>query len=87
MGFSSAIIADDQEPFVVDRPLELQLGYDESSQPLTHLCRDDIRGGQLACGNCIVGSAELHHRLDGFELNQVAVLHGVYLSISSLLFM
>ena len=74
--FARAVVADDQQSLVVGGPVELELGEHHGRQLLGHLVGDHVAAHQLAGGRRYVGVADLNHRLDRIEPDQVFVLHG-----------
>ncbi|MEI2688594.1 MAG: hypothetical protein V9H69_02355 [Anaerolineae bacterium] len=73
---AGAVVADDQHPLVVHRPVDLQLLEHQVDQLIGHAVRDDVglhELGRLLPG---VSLAQLDDALDRVELDQVAVFHG-----------
>ncbi len=70
-----AVVADDEQPLVVRRLVELELPEREPRELLGHPLGDH-EGLDEAPGLVLgVRLAELNHRLDGFELDELRVLH------------
>jgi len=75
---ASAIVADDEESFVVDRSLELELREYEVRELFAHPAGDDEGLDEATGAGKAVCFAELNDGFDGIELNEVLVLHAEY---------
>src|SRR5437762_1774325 len=70
-----AVIAHDEQAFAVCRLRELELWKDQIAEQLGHACRDDKAFDEPPRLLRRIGFAQLHHGLDGLELNEVSVFH------------
>ena len=72
---AGSVVADDQHPLVVRRPVELQLRDQDGRELVGHRAAHDVGGDQPPRRRFLVRVAELHHRFDRIEPDQIAVLH------------
>ena len=75
MRFTSTVITDDQNPFVIDGLVELHLRDDKLSKPVSHLLGNDVGIHKMLRGTGFVRVAQLNNRLNRVELNKIAVFH------------
>ena len=76
MRLAGAVVADNQHPFGIRRPVEAQLRQDDRRQPFSHGIGDDVGAHQLLSLILAVGLAQLDDGLDGIELDEVSIEHG-----------
>ena len=72
---AGAVVAHHQEALVVGRAVELKLWDQDGGQLLRHLVAHNVGGNQRVGGRFVIGVAQLHHRLDRLEPDQVAIGH------------
>ncbi|OPZ70476.1 MAG: hypothetical protein BWY83_01619 [bacterium ADurb.Bin478] len=86
--FTGAIVAYDQQSFIIHWLVELKLRNNQIDQFLGHLLGDDIGLDKLPGGCSFVSIPQLDNRFNGFKLNQISVSHHLCLpALSFLTFM
>ena len=80
---AGAVVAHHQQPLVVRRPLELQVREGQMRQPFRHFVGHHEGLHQPAGVLGAIRVAQLHHGLDGLELDQLAVFHGAWSPVST----
>ena len=75
MRLTGAVVADDQQAFVVDRLVELHLRNDKLREPFGHFLGNDIGVHECVRGARFVRVTQLNDRLNRVELDKVSVFH------------
>ena len=76
MRFTGAVVADQQDAFVVDDVFQLQLGENLCADELGHVVAHDIALNKFLRLLPVVCAAQNDDGFNGVKLNQVTVFHG-----------
>jgi hypothetical protein len=75
--FTGAVVADDQDAFVVDGHVERELRDHHLGEAVRHLVGEDVGRDELLSLVRAIGVEQLDDRLDRLELDEISVAHAV----------
>ena len=82
MGFTGAVVTDDEQAVIVLRLGILKLGEHQIAQAVGHVGGNHIGADEFLCLGAFVGLAEFDDRFNRLEVDQFAIFHVVKCSWS-----